>query len=147
MFKFKINLSVQYNFKMLPFCCYPIRKPELIRRYLFVFFIPLRNKLKKGAFFCYPIRKPELIRRYLFVCFIPLRNKLRKGAFLLLFGQKRKARKRYVFVAFRFDVFKGVKRSIIGGGGGWLDHIDIFMFTDCKNNRFQKKLIVQNTNI
>ena len=31
-----------------------------------------------------------------------------------------------------------------GGGGA---HINIFVFTDCKNNQFQKKLIVQNTNI
>ena len=37
---------------------------------------------------------------------------------------------------------KGANRSII-----WGDHIHIFVFTDCKNNRFQKKLIVQNTNI
>ncbi len=43
-----------------------------------------------------------------------------------------------------FVFCKGVKRSIIWGGGG--DHIHIFLFTDCKNNRFQKKLIVQNTN-
>ena len=33
--------------------------------------------------------------------------------------------------------------SIIGGGGA---HIHIFVFTDHKNNRFQKKLITQNTN-
>ena len=38
----------------------------------------------------------------------------------------------------------GVGRSIIGGGGG---NIHIFVFTDLKNNRFQKKLIMQNTNI
>jgi hypothetical protein len=31
-----------------------------------------------------------------------------------------------------------------GGGGA---HIHIFVFTDHKNNRFQKKLIMQNTNI
>ena len=31
-----------------------------------------------------------------------------------------------------------------GGGGG---NIHIFVFTDLKNNRFQKKLIMQNTNI
>ena len=31
-----------------------------------------------------------------------------------------------------------------GGGGA---HIHIFVFTDHKNNRFQKKLITQNTNI
>ena len=30
------------------------------------------------------------------------------------------------------------------GGGA---HIHIFVFTDHKNNRFQKKLIMQNTNI
>ena len=29
----------------------------------------------------------------------------------------------------------------------WGDHIHIFVFTDLKNNRFQKKLIMQNTNI
>ena len=31
----------------------------------------------------------------------------------------------------------------LGGGA----HIHIFVFTDHKNNRFQKKLITQNTNI
>ena len=36
-----------------------------------------------------------------------------------------------------------VASSIIGGGA----HIHIFVFADHKNNRFQKKLIVQNTNI
>jgi hypothetical protein len=36
-----------------------------------------------------------------------------------------------------------VASSIIGGGA----HIHIFVFTDHKNNRFQKKLIKQNTNI
>ena len=36
-----------------------------------------------------------------------------------------------------------VASSIIGGGA----HIYIFVFADHKNNRFQKKLIVQNTNI
>ena len=30
---------------------------------------------------------------------------------------------------------------------GWGAHIHIFVFTDHKNNRFQKKLITQNTNI
>ena len=34
---------------------------------------------------------------------------------------------------------RGTGRSIIRGGD-----IHIFMFTDCKNNLFQKKLIVQN---
>ena len=54
-----------------------------------------------------------------------------------------------------------------GGGGGWIKncacvsllqwrsqldkwgggHIHIFVFTDRKNNQFQKKLIMQNTNI
>ena len=34
----------------------------------------------------------------------------------------------------------------LGGGGGGA-HIHIFVFTDHKNNRFQKKLITQNTNI
>ena len=38
----------------------------------------------------------------------------------------------------------GIGRSIIGGGGG---HIHIFMFTYLKDNRFPKKLIMQNTNI
>ena len=37
----------------------------------------------------------------------------------------------------------GVGRSIIGGGA----NIHIFVFTDLKNNRFQKKLIMPNTNI
>ncbi len=31
-----------------------------------------------------------------------------------------------------------------GGGGG---HYHIFVFTDLKNNRFEKKLIMQNRNI
>ena len=35
-------------------------------------------------------------------------------------------------------------RPIIGGGGA---HFNIFVFTDCKNNRFQKKLRMQNRNI
>jgi hypothetical protein len=34
-----------------------------------------------------------------------------------------------------------------GGGGGGGGHIHIFLFTDRKNNQFQKKLIMQNTNI
>ena len=38
-----------------------------------------------------------------------------------------------------------VASSIIWGGGG--ADIHIFVFTDHKNNRFQKKLITQNTNI
>ena len=33
------------------------------------------------------------------------------------------------------------------GGGGGGAHIHIFVFTDHKNNRFKKKLIMQNTNI
>ena len=37
-----------------------------------------------------------------------------------------------------------VASSIIGGGGAI---IHIFVFTDHKNNQFQKKLITQNTNI
>ncbi len=41
---------------------------------------------------------------------------------------------------------RAVASSIIGGGGGGA-HIHIFVFTDHKNNRFQKKLIVQNMNI
>ena len=36
----------------------------------------------------------------------------------------------------------GRGRSIIGGA-----HIHIFVFTDRKNNRFQKKLMMHNTNI
>ena len=40
-------------------------------------------------------------------------------------------------------VGRGAGISIIGGGAD----IHIFVFTDCKNNRFQKKLIGQNTNI
>ena len=36
----------------------------------------------------------------------------------------------------------GGGRSLIG-----VAHIHIFVFTDCKNNRFQKKLMTQNTNI
>ena len=39
---------------------------------------------------------------------------------------------------------RAVVSSIIGGGGV---NIHIYMFTHHKNNRFQKKLIVQNTNI
>ena len=38
---------------------------------------------------------------------------------------------------------QAVASSIIGGGA----HIHTFVFADHKNNRFQKKLIVQNTNI
>jgi hypothetical protein len=41
------------------------------------------------------------------------------------------------------DRVRGAGISIIGGGGD----IHIFVFTDCKNKRFQKKLIGQNTNI
>ena len=37
---------------------------------------------------------------------------------------------------------RGAGISIIAGAD-----IHIFVFTDCKNNRFQKKLIGQNTNI
>ena len=39
---------------------------------------------------------------------------------------------------------RDVASSIIGRGGA---DIHIFVFTHHKNNRFQKKLIVQNTNI
>jgi hypothetical protein len=39
-------------------------------------------------------------------------------------------------------VSRGAGISIIAGAD-----IHIFVFTDCKNNRFQKKLIGQNTNI
>ena len=49
---------------------------------------------------------------------------------------------------FTFDVLThilmGRGRSKIGGGGA---HIHIFVFTDCKNKRFQKKLMMHNTNI
>ena len=38
---------------------------------------------------------------------------------------------------------RGGGRSIIGGGA----EIHIFVFTDCKNYRFQKNLLMQNTNI
>ena len=37
---------------------------------------------------------------------------------------------------------RGRGRSIIRGA-----HFHIFVFTDCKNNRFQKKLMMHNTNI
>ena len=37
---------------------------------------------------------------------------------------------------------RGRGRSIIGGA-----HIHIFVFTDCKNNRFKRKLMMHNTNI
>ena len=49
---------------------------------------------------------------------------------------------RYVLILDR-----AVASSIIGGGGGGWVHIHIFVFTDHKNNRFEKKLIVQNMNI
>ena len=39
-------------------------------------------------------------------------------------------------------VNRGRRRSIIGGA-----HIHILVFTDCKNNRFQKKLMMHNMNI
>ena len=39
---------------------------------------------------------------------------------------------------------RGSRRLIIGGGG---TDIHIFVFTDCKNNRFQKKLMMPNKNI
>ena len=38
---------------------------------------------------------------------------------------------------------RGSGRLIIGGGAD----IHIFVFTDCKNNRFQKKLMMPNKNI
>ena len=40
------------------------------------------------------------------------------------------------------NMCRGAGISIIAGAD-----IHIFVFTDCKNNRFQKKLIGQNTNI
>ena len=40
-------------------------------------------------------------------------------------------------------VYSGVANSIIGGG----DNIHIFVFIGHKNNRFQRKLVMQNTNI
>ena len=43
-----------------------------------------------------------------------------------------------------FPTISGHGRLLIGGGGA---HIHIFVFTDCKNNRFQKKLMMHNTNI
>ena len=39
----------------------------------------------------------------------------------------------------------GAASVIMGGGGG--ANIHIFVFTDHKNNGFQKKLIMQNTKI
>ncbi len=39
-------------------------------------------------------------------------------------------------------ISSGAGRTIIGGA-----NIHISLLTDCKNNRFQKKLITQNTNI
>ena len=41
-----------------------------------------------------------------------------------------------------YDSSRGRGRSIIGGA-----HIHIFVFTDHKNNRFQKALMMHNTNI
>jgi hypothetical protein len=46
----------------------------------------------------------------------------------------------YLYCAVR----NGASSSIIGGGGA---NIHIFVFTDHKNNRFQNKLIMQNTKI
>ena len=46
----------------------------------------------------------------------------------------------------RLYIIRAVASSIIWGGGGGAD-IHIYVFTHHKNNRFQKKLIVQNTNI
>jgi hypothetical protein len=43
----------------------------------------------------------------------------------------------------KVDQLRGAGISIIGGGAD----IHIFVCTDCENNRFQKKLIGQNTNI
>ena len=42
----------------------------------------------------------------------------------------------------RVDECSGAGRTIIEG-----ENIYIFVFTDCKNNRFQKKLIKQNAHI
>ena len=42
----------------------------------------------------------------------------------------------------QYLVNRGRRRSIIGGGA----HIHILVFTDCKNNRFQKKLMMHNVN-
>ena len=47
----------------------------------------------------------------------------------------------------RHPTISGVGRSIIGGRGGGRGDIHIFVFTDLKNNRFQTKVIMQNTNI
>ena len=46
---------------------------------------------------------------------------------------------------YRYFEISGVAKSIIRGGVG--DHIHIFVFTDLQNNRLQKKLVMQNTNI
>ena len=46
------------------------------------------------------------------------------------------------FTVGKFSLNRGRGRSIIGGA-----HIHIFVCTDCKNNRFQKKLMMHNTNI
>ena len=45
---------------------------------------------------------------------------------------------------YHFPCDRGISLSFGGGGGG--AHIHIFAFKNCKNNRFQKKLM-QNTNI
>jgi hypothetical protein len=45
---------------------------------------------------------------------------------------------------YRLGIGSGAASSIIGGGGA---NIHIFVFTDHKDNRFQKKLIMQNTKI
>ena len=48
----------------------------------------------------------------------------------------------HVFSSTFTIIIIGVERSISGG-----DHIHIFVFTDHKNNLFQNKLLMQNTNI
>jgi hypothetical protein len=54
----------------------------------------------------------------------------------------KRRRKWPILYNFHYGTRRGAGISIIGGAD-----IHIFVFTDCKNNRFQKKLIGQNTNI
>jgi hypothetical protein len=51
----------------------------------------------------------------------------------------------YWKIIFLCFVHRRRKIDKLGGGGG--GHIHMFVFTDLKNNRFQNKLIMQNTNI
>jgi hypothetical protein len=61
-------------------------------------------------------------------------RKLRSNTFYMVFPQTNGA-------VTRRDNLGG------GGGGGGGVHIHIVMFTNRKNNRFQKKSVGQNTNI